>query len=39
MNTVLDDLLAIGVLVASIEVAELLPVTTAIKTLAEKDLN
>lgn len=38
MNTVLDDALAIGILVASIEVSELSAVTAAIKTLAEKDL-
>lgn len=39
MNTPLPDSLAIGILVASIEVSELTPVTAAIKTLADKDLN
>ena len=39
MKTTLDDSLAIGILVASIDVPSLLPITAAIKTLAESDIN
>lgn len=38
MENSLDDSLYIGILVASIEVSHLLPVTAAIKTLVEKDV-
>ena len=38
MGTNFDDSLAIGILVASIEVPELGPATAAIKTLADKDV-
>lgn len=39
MSTVLDDSLAIGTFVGYMEVARLAPVTAAIKTFAERDLN
>ena len=39
MGTTMDDTLAIGILVSSIEVTELLAVTASIKTLAESDIN
>lgn len=38
MGTMLDNTLSVGILVASIQVAELAPVTAATKTLAESDL-
>lgn len=38
MDTVFDDSLDIGILVASIEVSELFSVTAATKTFADKDL-
>lgn len=38
MKTVLDDALAIGILVSSIAVTKLTPITAVIKTMAEKDL-
>lgn len=39
MSTMLDDSLAIAIIFASIEMAELLPITAAITTLADRDLN
>lgn len=39
MGTVFDDSLAIGILVASIDLPEMAPATAAIKTLADKDVN
>lgn len=38
MENTLDDSLSFGILVASIEVSQFLPVTAAIKKLAEKDV-
>ena len=38
MKSGLDEALSIGILVASIEVSELLPVVAAIKTLSERDV-
>ena len=38
MGTTFDDALAIGILVASIDVTELMPATAAIKTLTDKDM-
>lgn len=38
MDAVLSDVLAFGILVASIEVMELAPVTATIKTIAEKNI-
>lgn len=38
MGSTFDDALAIGILVASITVSELMPATAAIKTLADKDI-
>lgn len=37
MVTTMEDSLAISILVASVEVSQLLPVTAVIKTLDEKD--
>ena len=38
MGSTFDDALAIGILVASISVPELMPATAAIKTLADRDI-
>ena len=38
MGSIFDDALAIGILVASIDVSELLPATAAIKTLSDKEV-
>ena len=38
MGSTFDDALAIGILVASIDVQELLPVVAAIKTLSDRDM-
>lgn len=39
MDTTLDETLVIGILVASIDVTQLQPVTAAIKTLSEDKLS
>lgn len=38
MEAIMDDAVQVGILIASIDVLELTPVTAAIKTLAEKDI-
>lgn len=38
MGTIVHDTLAIGILVASIDVQELLPTTAAMKAIADKDM-
>lgn len=39
MDIVIQDVMSVGILLASIEVPELFPVTAAIKTLAEEDVS